>query len=99
MGFDLGEAGLFHHVLHGVAGDEGVYGLGEVFVCAGFVAGNESGGAGEDFGEVEVVEGAEKAVGGEGELEDDETASWFEDAIELTDCGGRILHVANAKSN
>jgi hypothetical protein len=59
-GFDVGEAGGFHHFLHRFSGDEGVDGLGEVFVGAGFVAADPGGGAGEDFGEVEVVEGAEE---------------------------------------
>ncbi len=99
MGFDIGETGGFHHVLHGLAGDEGVDGLGEVFVGAGFVAGDEGGGAGEDFGEVEVVERAEEAVGGEGELEDDEAAAGFEDALEFFDGGEGVLDVADAEGD
>ena len=34
FGEDVGEAGLLHAVLHGLAGDEGVDGFGEVFVGA-----------------------------------------------------------------
>jgi hypothetical protein len=53
-GLNVREAGGFHHLLHGFSGDEGVDGLGEIFVGAGFVAADPGGGAGEDFGEVEV---------------------------------------------
>ncbi len=74
------------------AGDEGVDGLGEVFVGAGFVAGDEGGGDGHDFFEVEIVEGEEEGVGGEGELEDDEAAAGFEDAGEF---GDRVLPVGD----
>ena len=93
------EAGLLHAGLHGVAGDKGVDGFGEVFVGAGFVARDEGGGAGEDFAEVEVVEGAEEGVGGEGELEDDEAAAGLEDAGEFVDGFAPVGDVSDAEGD
>ena len=98
-GLDVAKAGVAHHLLHGVAGDEGVDGLGEVFVGPGFVTGNPGGSAGEDFREVEVVEGAENSVRRQREFEDDQAAAGFEDAMEFFQGGGGIGDVADAEGD
>src|SRR5438552_7516301 len=96
-GLDVGEAGVAHHLLHRFAGDEGVDGLREVFVGPGFVTGNPGGGAGEDFGEVEVVEGVEDAIGGEREFENDQAAAGFEDSVKFSQGGRGVGDVADAE--
>src|SRR5690242_15482189 len=76
---DLGEAGRGHHLHHLVAADEGIYRFWEIFVRAGFVAGDEGRRAREDFSEIEVVEGAQNPVRGEREFENDQSAAWAKD--------------------
>lgn len=99
FGEDVGEAGGFHAVLHGLSGDEGVDAFGEVFVGTGFVAADEGGGDGHDFTEVEVVEGPHKWVCGEGEFEDDQAATGLEDAREFVNGVAPVGDVADAEGD
>lgn len=94
---DGGEAGV--EDFGGDAGVRGelVDGAGEVFV-GGAVAGDEGGEAGEDFLEVEIIEGAEEA-GGLGEFEDVEVPAGVEGAVEVGEGGGAVGEVAETEGN
>lgn len=91
------KARLVEAVEHFGAREECIYRMGEVFVGPGGVSRDPCGGVGHDLGAVEVVERADQGVGGDGKLQDQQSASRAENPSELPHGLQGVLYIANAE--